>query len=400
MALIDRLTAIGDAIRAKTGIEDVIPLVDMPGIIEAIQGGGEDTVKNLAYVIGYPGQSTVSGGLTFTYQEDASILITGALTSSYTYLIPMDKIKPLKPGKTYTLSIESSNVGVDAYLYFDGGSVSHSFGASTIQVISTTKPSVTFSITAGDYKYNHITLMARTTYGTDYSDTVVKIMLEEGEERHPYISPWKSTGSTGGDDEGGSGDAVQIKTQSKTVSPGTDAVEVKPDPGFDALSSVLINAIQTQSLSVSENGEYSPDAGKFFSSVSVDVKGGAALPAGIAAFDAGEITVSTQFTTTRQTFSHNLGVVPDFIFVYAPANVAQTYSMLAAMRGTAVNWRNGYNSFYFYHANSASTVSMTNNSNANYGVGNLTENSFQLSSHSTSYYWRTGKYRYIALKFS
>lgn len=198
----------------------------------------------------------------------------------------------------------------------------------------------------------------------------------------------------------GGGDTAQIKTQSKTVSPDVTAVEVKPDTGFDALTSVLVNAIQTQVLNATENGTFKPDAGKFFSSVSVDVKGGAALPAGIAAFDAGEITVSSQFSTTRQTFSHNLGVVPDFIFVYAPANVAQTYSMLGAMRGTAVNWRNNYNSFYFYHGNSTSTVTITNNNNANYGVGNLTANSFQLSSHSTSYYWRTGKYKYIAFKFS
>lgn len=40
MALTDKLTAIGDAIRSKTGGTDLIPLVDMPAAIEGISGGG------------------------------------------------------------------------------------------------------------------------------------------------------------------------------------------------------------------------------------------------------------------------------------------------------------------------------------------------------------------------
>ena len=40
MALIDRLKAIGDAIRAKTGTTDLIPLVDMPQAILDIVGEG------------------------------------------------------------------------------------------------------------------------------------------------------------------------------------------------------------------------------------------------------------------------------------------------------------------------------------------------------------------------
>lgn len=41
MALIDKLSAIGDAIREKNGTTDLIPLGDMPAAIEAIQTGGE-----------------------------------------------------------------------------------------------------------------------------------------------------------------------------------------------------------------------------------------------------------------------------------------------------------------------------------------------------------------------
>lgn len=40
MALTDKLTAIGDAIREKTGETDLIPLADMPDKIKGIEGGG------------------------------------------------------------------------------------------------------------------------------------------------------------------------------------------------------------------------------------------------------------------------------------------------------------------------------------------------------------------------
>lgn len=41
MALIDKLSAIGDAIREKNGTTDLIPLGDMPAAIQAIQTGGD-----------------------------------------------------------------------------------------------------------------------------------------------------------------------------------------------------------------------------------------------------------------------------------------------------------------------------------------------------------------------
>jgi hypothetical protein len=44
MALTDRLTAIGDAIREKNGTTELIPLVDMPQAILDISGGGTETV--------------------------------------------------------------------------------------------------------------------------------------------------------------------------------------------------------------------------------------------------------------------------------------------------------------------------------------------------------------------
>lgn len=128
--------------------------------------------------------------------------------------------------------------------------------------------------------------------------------------------------------------------------------------------------------------------------------GGGGLPAGITAFDFGDITVSKEFTTTRNTFNHKLGGVPDLMIVYAPANIATTYSMLAAIRGNVFGWRSSaYNGHMAYHGNSTTTVTWTNSNSSSYGISNMTATSFQLASSSSSYYWRAGTYKYIAIKF-
>lgn len=124
------------------------------------------------------------------------------------------------------------------------------------------------------------------------------------------------------------------------------------------------------------------------------------LPTGIQAIDYGTITVSSAFTTTQQTFNHNLGVTPDFMIVYADSNVATTYSMLAAIRGNIFGWRSGYTSHYAYHGNSTTTVTWANSNSTTYGISSMTATQFKLASHSTSYYWRARDYKYIAIKFS
>ena len=61
--------------------------------------------------------------------------------------------------------------------------------------------------------------------------------------------------------------------QSKTVSPSTSIQTVTADEGYDALSDVIINAIQTETKTVTTNGTYNPTSGKYFSSVTVNVVG-------------------------------------------------------------------------------------------------------------------------------
>lgn len=59
--------------------------------------------------------------------------------------------------------------------------------------------------------------------------------------------------------------------QSKTVTPTTSAQTITADSGYDALSDVTVNAIQTETKSITSNGTYNPTSGKYFSSVIVDI---------------------------------------------------------------------------------------------------------------------------------
>lgn len=59
--------------------------------------------------------------------------------------------------------------------------------------------------------------------------------------------------------------------QTKTIIPTTTKQTINPDNGYDALSSVTVNAIQTETKSITSNGTYTPTSGKYFSSVSVNI---------------------------------------------------------------------------------------------------------------------------------
>lgn len=66
--------------------------------------------------------------------------------------------------------------------------------------------------------------------------------------------------------------------QDKTVNPTTSIQTVLPDDGYDALSQVKVNAILTETKSITENGTFTPSSGKWFSSVSVNVPTGSGTP--------------------------------------------------------------------------------------------------------------------------
>lgn len=61
------------------------------------------------------------------------------------------------------------------------------------------------------------------------------------------------------------------KLQSKAASPKTSAQSITPDSGYDGLSSVNISAIETEQKTITQNGDFLPSTGKFFSKVTVNV---------------------------------------------------------------------------------------------------------------------------------
>lgn len=65
--------------------------------------------------------------------------------------------------------------------------------------------------------------------------------------------------------------------ETRVVTPTTSQQSITPSTGYDGLGQVTINAISTQTKTVTSNGTYTPDSGKFFSSFTVNVPTGATI---------------------------------------------------------------------------------------------------------------------------
>lgn len=191
------------------------------------------------------------------------------------------------------------------------------------------------------------------------------------------------------------------KQAAKTVTP-TTSEQTAVASGVYTTGAVKVGAIPSNyivpsgSQTITENGTI--DVTKLAQVIVNVASSGGGLPSGLSKLDFGTITISSAFTTTRQTFNHNLGVVPDLLMVWTDTNIATTYSMLFALRGWG--WRSSaYTCHILYHGNSTTTVSYTNSNSSSYGVSNMTATTFQLASNSSSNYWRAGTYKYMAIKF-
>lgn len=70
---------------------------------------------------------------------------------------------------------------------------------------------------------------------------------------------------------------IPNKLESKNVVPTTTQQTITPSTGKFALSEVTVEAIQTETKTITENGTYTPTSGKFFSSVTTNIQTGVVM---------------------------------------------------------------------------------------------------------------------------
>lgn len=341
-----------------------VDVVGLESVNVNVQGGADPTLQSKS-VTPTESEQTVTADAGYDGLSDVKV---GAVSSTY-----VGSAVTRKAAATVTPT-ESEQTAVASGVYTTGavkvGAISNTYVGSAVAKKSSTDLSAsgaTVTAPAGYYAASASKSVASGTAGTPSAT--------KGSVSNHSISITPSVTNTTGYITGGtkSGTAVTVS------------------------ASELVSGSETKTA----NGTY--DVTNLAQLVVNVAGGGGGLPSGISALDFGNVVVSSAFTTTRQTFNHSLGVVPDLMIVYATANVATTYSMLAAIRGTsngAFGWRSGYNLFCFYHGNSTSTVTIQNSNSTSYGVSNMTATTFQLASNSSSYYWRAGTYKYLAIKFS
>lgn len=199
----------------------------------------------------------------------------------------------------------------------------------------------------------------------------------------------------------GSGIAKQA---AKSITP-TKSTQTAVASGVYTTGAVTVGAIPSEYIIPSGSQTLTENNKTFdvtnLASVTTDIEAGG-LPTGFTAIATGSYQLSSQVQGGATfTITHDLGYTPDLFMVYATANVATTYSMLSAMRCTQWGWRGStYLGKCWYHGNSTTTATGADVTTS-YGVKTLSATQAVVTtySNSSSYYWRTGTYKWIAIKF-
>jgi hypothetical protein len=82
MALIDKLSAIGDAIREKTGKDDLLTLDEIPAEISAIETGGGELPEEAFHIEGECQYKFSGNGWNWFLERYGNKISTGLITNA------------------------------------------------------------------------------------------------------------------------------------------------------------------------------------------------------------------------------------------------------------------------------------------------------------------------------
>lgn len=191
--------------------------------------------------------------------------------------------------------------------------------------------------------------------------------------------------------------------QAKNVVPSTSAQTIKPDSGYDGLSQVVLNPIQTEQKTATANGDVVPSSGKFLSRVVVNVS--PSIPTGFTKFASGTVTFGSDNANAKgKTVTHGLGVLPKYLVFWCDPAVmknnvgvrAFTNMIDVQTTGDANNYAHCTHMAYFpANGTPSSGRYYKAERNTTYDCW-LTENTFALKPYTTSYPLLAGTYHWIA----
>ena len=114
---------------------------------------------------------------------------------------------------------------------------------------------------------------------------------------------------------------VQPNLQQKAINPTTEVQMLGFDDGYDGLENVTIGAIQTETKRIQANGTYTPEEGKFFSEVTVNILDVSYQDVALLVLATRSATASDTNYTDSHGYSSEIGVENGEVVLVNPATI-------------------------------------------------------------------------------